>query len=132
MGSLRNAEIPAIGNVLRAAGHEVFDDWHGAGPYADDEWQRYETERGRTFAEALAGHACANIVGFDQGYLDEADLGVLVMPAGKSAHMELGYLIGKRTPCFVLFPEPPERYDAMYRLGAQVVFSVDELIERLK
>ena len=42
IGSLRNAKIAEIANKLRSAGHEVFDDWFGAGPEADDFWQKYE------------------------------------------------------------------------------------------
>ena len=36
IGSLRNEKVPLIANALRDAGHEVFDDWYGAGPEADD------------------------------------------------------------------------------------------------
>ena len=59
-------------------------------------------------------------------------MGVLVMPAGKSGHMELGYLAGIKTPVYVLFDKEPERYDIMYRFADDVVFSVEELVEVLK
>jgi hypothetical protein len=62
IGSLRNDNIPDIGKQLRDAGHEVFDDWWGAGPEADDCWKSYENRRGRTYREALAGNAAETIL----------------------------------------------------------------------
>ena len=55
IGSLRNTRAVLLGNRLRAAGVEVFDDWHAAGPEADDKWREYEQRRGRTYKEALRG-----------------------------------------------------------------------------
>jgi nucleoside 2-deoxyribosyltransferase len=49
------------------------------------------------------------------------------MPAGKSAHLELGYMIGRGKPCFVLFDEEPERWDVMYQFATAVCFSYEEL-----
>jgi len=132
MGSLRNWRVPEVAKDLRSAGFEVFDDWYAAGPEADDMWQAYELGRDHTFAEALEGEAACNVFGFDQAFLDECDTAVLVMPAGKSAHMELGYMRGQRKKAFVLFDAEPERYDVMYKLATGVCFSVEELIERLK
>jgi hypothetical protein len=42
IGSLRNPKIIETALKIRAAGHEVFDDWISAGPEADDYWQKYE------------------------------------------------------------------------------------------
>lgn len=131
MGSLRNAQVPVIGNALRAAGHGVFDDWFAAGPEADDKWQEYEKARGRTYAEALDGLAAHHVFSWDRTWLSVCDVGVLVLPAGASAHLELGWMIGRDKRGFILMDGEPERYDVM-RKFATVVFSVDELIERLK
>ncbi|MCI0526606.1 MAG: hypothetical protein L0Y56_04020, partial [Nitrospira sp.] len=57
IGSLRNPEIPHIGNRLREKGFEVFDDWFAGGKIADDEWQAYETVRGTSYRQALRGYA---------------------------------------------------------------------------
>lgn len=130
IGSLRNQEIPHIANALREAGHDVFDDWFAAGPQADDFWQAYEQQRGHSFREALAGKAATHVFGYDHEWLDKASAGILVMPAGKSAHLELGYLIGQGKPGYILMDKEPERYDVMYRF-AEVVFSVKELLQRL-
>lgn len=135
IGSMRNPNIPVIGNKLRAEGYDVFDDWHAVGPEADDHWQAYEKAKGHNYAQALEGKAAENVFNFDKTNLDNADICVLVMPAGKSGHMELGYMVGKGKPCFILFEEDPERFDIMTRFvfttGGAVVYSYDELVKRL-
>ena len=116
---------------LRAAGHEVFDDWYAAGPEADDYWQKYEKERGRTYREALQGYAVNNVFDFDHRHLLRCDAAVLVMPAGKSGHLELGFVLGKGKPGFILLEKEPDRWDAMYRFAAGVCTTTEELIEDL-
>lgn len=132
IGSLRNPKLPSIGRSIRELGFEVFDDWFGAGERADDAWQEYEEVRGRHYSEALYGDAATNIFRFDMAHLSRADVGVLALPAGKSGHMELGYLIGQRKPTFVLFEGgEPKRWDLMYRMVSEVAFSVPELLDYL-
>jgi hypothetical protein len=117
IGSLRNDKIPEIAKAFREGGIEVFDDWYAAGPEADDYWKSYETSRGRTYKEALEGYAAGHVFDFDFHHLNRVDGGVLVLPAGKSAHIEFGYLRGLGKPAYVLFPGEPaeDRWDVMYR-----------------
>ena len=135
IGSLRNPELPKLGNILRAQGHEVFDDWFGAGPEADDYWQKHEKQRGSSYYDALHGHAAENVFKFDKRHIDRCDTVVLVMPAGKSGHLELGYAIGAGKRGFVYFHEEPDRWDVMYHFaihsGGDVAFSTNQLLEKL-
>jgi hypothetical protein len=131
IGSLRNPTIPELGVALRALGHEVFDDWHGAGPEADDYWQKYEQERGRDYLSALHGFAASNVFEFDMRHLDSAAAAVLVLPAGKSAHLELGYMRGRGAWTAVLFDSEPDRWDVMYRLADAQFFSIESLLEAI-
>ena len=132
IGSLRNPEIPALGVRLRQEGFEIFDDWFAGGKIADDEWQAYETERGRTYGEALEGYAARHVFEFDKYHLDRSDGGILVLPAGKSGHLELGYLAGQGKLTYVLFDKVPERWDVMYQFATGVAFNVEELIEKIR
>jgi hypothetical protein len=122
IGSLRNPEIPTIGNAIRQLGYDAFDDWHAAGPTADDEWMRYEKSRNHSYSEALAGHAAVHVFSFDKSHLDRCDAALLALPGGKSAHLELGYMIGSGKMGFVIFDKEPERWDVMYQF-AHGVFS---------
>ena len=133
IGSLRNKEVPYFGNSLRALGHEVFDDWHGVGPHADDHWQEYETIRGRSYPEALAGDAAQNTFHFDLRHIQRADMAVMMLPAGKSGHLEFGYMIGQGKPGLIYFNEgPPERWDLMYLFATSVHFSLTSLLDGVR
>jgi nucleoside 2-deoxyribosyltransferase len=120
--------VPNLGNRLRFLGFDVFDDWWGAGERADDSWQQYEDIRGRSYKEALAGDAADNIFSWDVVNLNKSDVAVLFLPAGKSGHIEFGYMVGQNKPAFVLFDEVPKRYDLMYRFASDVFFDVEDLL----
>lgn len=134
IGSLRNDKIPHIGATLRGAGFDIFDDWWGAGERADDAWKEYENIRGRNYRDALKGDAAETIFHFDKDHLDRSNAGILVQPAGKSGHIELGYLIGRGVPTYILMEGEPERerWDLMLKFASGICYNTDELIQELK
>ena len=132
IGSLRNPKVTEVASEIRKLGFDVFDDWMAAGPIADDAWRDYEKARGHSYEEALAGIAAKHVFEFDLFHLDRSDIVVLLMPSGKSAHLELGYSIGKGKPGFVLFDTEPERYDVMYQFASGVFFALEDLLKALK
>jgi len=95
IGSLRNTRIPDIANALASdpqlGEHEVFADWFSPGPEADGFWKAYEERRGRNFLEAIKGPHAKHVFDYDKKWLDWAEVAVLALPAGRSAHLELGY-----------------------------------------
>lgn len=127
IGSLRNPAVPTAANYLRELGWDVFDDWFAAGERADDEWQAYEKQRGHTLAQALRGIAATHVFNHDLHHMSRADIGVLLLPAGKSGHLELGYLIGRRKPCYIVLDGEPERFDVMYRFADGVFNDITAL-----
>lgn len=131
IGSLRNPHIPKIGQELRQEGFEVFDDWFAGGPIADDSWQEYEKSKGTPYDLALKGYAAKHVYEFDKYHLDRSDIAILVLPAGKSGHLELGYMAGKGKKTYVLFDKEPERWDVMYQFANGVFFSTEDLIKEL-
>jgi len=130
-GALKNPRVPEVGNLLRGAGFEVWDEWYGSGPHADIHWSDHQKQIGRTYPEALKGIAAQNTYMFDRAYIDFADYVVLIMPAGKSSFIELGYALGRGKPGLILLEEEPDRPDLMTNFADIVVTSVDALIERL-
>lgn len=132
IGSLRNPEVPVVGNWLRGQGVNVFDDWHAAGPEADDHWQAYERARGRTYEQALAGAVAQNAFGFDKRHIDASAAAVLITPAGKSAHLELGYAAGSGKATAILLVEDPDRFDLMYNFANLVTSDRERLATFLK
>lgn len=131
IGSLRNQEIPNLAQEIRKLGFDVFDDWYAAGPEADDKWRDYEKARGHTYREALSGLAADHVYQFDKKHLDECNIAILYLPAGKSAHLELGYVIGKEKTGYILL-DNPERWDVMYLFAHGVFHNFAELKRELK
>ena len=126
IGSLRNREeVIRISNEIRVLGYEAFDDWLSPGPEADDKWKEYEESRGRTYREALGGWAAVHVFEFDLYHLNRCDGAVLILPAGKSCHLEAGYIAATK-PLFILMDDP-SRWDVMYQFATGIAFSLDEL-----
>lgn len=131
IGSLRNPEVPILGQEIRKLGIDVFDDWHAAGPHADDCWKEYEQARGHTYKDALTGFAAKHVFSFDFTHLNRCDGALLCLPAGKSGHLELGYMSGLGKSAFVLL-DNPERWDVMYQFAKDgIFFSKEEMLEDL-
>lgn len=133
IGALKNElRIPEIGNILRGEGYDVMDEWITPGEHADENWQRYEKIRGRNYKQALYGRAATNIFLFDKSYIDIFDAAVCIMPAGKSAFIELGYAKGRGKKTFILLDgKDPERYDIMPNIADRICFDIEELKEEL-
>jgi hypothetical protein len=131
IGSLRNPEVPNVAKQLRLAGYECFDDWFSAGPEADDKWRDYERSRGRSYIEALGGLAARHVFEFDRTHLERATDVVLLLPAGKSGHLELGWALGRGKRGYVLL-DNPDRWDVMYQFATGVCSSVDELVTTMR
>lgn len=131
VGSLRNRKIPKFANDLRALGFEAFDDWFSPGFEADEFWRKYEIGRGHNYKQALEGWAGKHIFEFDKHHIDRCDMGILVMPAGRSGHLEAGYMLGCGKKVYILFDKEPKRYDVMYQFATGVFFNKEDLFKEL-
>jgi len=132
IGSLRNSQIPQVSAALRDVGINVFDSWYAAGPTADDSWKEYEQGRNLTYIDALKDYAAQHVFSFDKKHLDRCDGAILVYPAGKSAHLELGYVLGQCKPGYVLLDEHKDRWDVMLNFATAVYSDLDGLITHLR
>lgn len=134
--SWRNLVQTRVVEALRADGHEVYDfrdpDDRGVpGGFSwreiDDDWLNWSPEK---FRELI--HHQAASVGFTRDFeaMQKADACVLVMPCGRSAHLELGWCAGagKRT-LILLAPGEPE---LMYRIADRLCLSIDEVRQELR
>lgn len=132
IGSLRNPISKSLANKLRREGHDIFDDWSAVGPEADDWWMKYEKARGNTYKQALDGYAAKHVYEFDKHNIDQSQVGLLVLPAGKSAHLELGYMIGCGKPGIIYYEDEPERWDVMYQFASKICIGMAELHQALR
>jgi hypothetical protein len=132
IGALKNRTIPRLANEIEKLGIEAFDSWQSPGPDADVYLKKYERLRGRNHLQAMKGYAALHIFEFDRLHLDRCDAAVLVMPAGKSGHLELGYTIGKGKPGFILFDKEPAKYDIMHLFATDIFYSTTDLLKALR
>ena len=129
IGALKNPCIPEMAVELSACDrHEVFADWYSPGPEADSYWRQYEAERGRGFLDAINGPHARHVFDFDKKWLDWAEVAVMALPAGRSAHLELGYMVGRGKPTAILLDNSdPDRWDVMYRFADLITSKIDTL-----
>lgn len=128
--SWRNDTQPAVVQRLREEGHEVYDfrrprpgnnGFHWS--EIDPGWQQWSLD---AYREALQ-HPVAEY-GFlsDWDAMTWADACVLVLPCGRSAHIEAGYFVGAGKKLVILLaPGEPE---LMYKMATHICSSIDEVV----
>jgi nucleoside 2-deoxyribosyltransferase len=132
--SWRNERQPKVVEILRMQGHEVYDFRNpapGNGGFhwseIDPNWQQWTPQE---YLAALEHPiACAGYK-LDMDALESADACVLVMPCGRSAHLEAGYAIGAGKPTAILVTDgEPELMYKMARTFPNIWDIVDWLRE---
>lgn len=135
--SWRNSYQQFVVADLRQAGYEVYDFKHPANGCAgfhwgeiDPDWQNWTTHQ---YREALS-HRIAQF-GFNRDFdaMQTSDACVLVLPCGRSAHLEAGWMKGAGKKVVALIPpgckiEP----ELMYNLLDGVAFDMPEVLAMLK
>ncbi len=128
--SWRNNDQPFVVEELRILGHDVYDfknpnehDKGFAWSDIDENWQNWTTEE---YIKALE-HPIAE-AGYmnDFNAMQEADACVMVLPCGRSANTEAGWMkgMGKKVYVLQLNKEEPE---LMYKIYDAVLGSIPEL-----
>jgi hypothetical protein len=64
--------------------------------------------------------------------LAAAEATVLVLPCGRSAHLELGYAVGKGQRTFVLCDSTLDEVELMYLMNTRICLDIDEVIADLR
>ncbi len=133
VGSLKNGNVPVVANKLREINKdwEIFDCWYSCGPDADDYLRDHCKMKGLNYKQTLQDHAAKHVFEFDREHIKRSTDVVMVMPAGKSGHLELGWACGLGKRGYVLFDQEPERVDVMYQFATDLFFNFDELAEEL-
>ena len=141
--SWRNHEQAEVVTRLRAAGHEVYD---FKNPKAGDKgfhWSDVALKRADEggwcrpvdLREALKHPRAVEGFNSDYGAMKWADACVLLLPCGRSAHLEAGWMAGAGKLTLVLAPIAGQNMEPelMYGLTQQeICLSIDEVISRLR
>jgi len=129
--SWRNKIQDETVKILRDLGHEVYDFKNPpkksgfAWSEIDPKWEDWTTEE---YVEAL-NHPRA-VEGFNSDYdaMKWADICVMVLPCGRSANTEAGWMKGAGKKVFVFQPMGQEP-ELMYKIYDKIITSKEELVE---
>jgi hypothetical protein len=139
--SWRNPTQPAVVDALREAGHEVYDFRNPESGNSGFHWSNVYGRKGdaATWSEGVPayemvaglGHASA-VMGFDfdMRAMEKCDTCVLVLPCGRSAHLELGWFVGQGRRAAILLEDPclPE---LMYKMVDLITPSLETVLRWL-
>ena len=130
--SWRNPYYPEVVQRLREAGHQVYDFRNpphgGAGFHWTDIDENAPNWTFGQYAEGLGHPLAERQFKADLDALEWADACVLVLPCGRSAHTEAGWMAGRGKKVVVYIPKMEEP-ELMYKLFDRVVGTPDELAE---
>ena len=128
--SWRNTYYPEVVKKLREYGHEVYDfrnppHNHGAFMWKDidPEFDRWNVEQ---YKQGLQHPSSERQFQADLDALNWADTCLLVLPCGRSAHTEAGWMKGAGKKVIVYIPEMQEA-ELMYKLFDLVSGDLDEI-----
>lgn len=132
--SWRNPTQPAVVELLRSWGYDVYDFRNppqkvGFGwKQIDHAWRSWSA---RGFIEGLE-HPFAQ-AGFesDMKALRECDVCVLLLPCGRSAHLELGWSAGANKKTLVMLDDPLSEPELMYLMNTSICATPQEMTETL-
>ena len=133
--SWRNKYYSEVVEALRSAGHEVYDfrnPPHGGNGFhwtdIDKNALKWQFEE---YAEGLSHPLAERQFQADIDALNWADTCVLLLPCGRSAHTEAGWMAGAGKTVVVCIPEMEEP-ELMYKLFNGVVDGIDGLLAFLQ
>jgi hypothetical protein len=134
--SWRNLRQPEIVLTLRAAGHQVYDFRNPPTGIRGFAWSEIDRDWKSWDAQAYRYHLLTHPVAHREFVTDLrgmqwADTCVLVLPCGRSAHLEAGWFCGAGKRCIVLTCDGEEP-ELMALLANEICVHLDEVVEALR
>ncbi len=133
--SWRNTQQPAAVHLLRGVGHTVYDfrhPFHGDAGFSwgdiASEWKGWTAEEYRN--ALLTSPIAAKGFISDLRAMQWADTCILLLPCGRSAHLEAGWFCGQGKRCIIL-TQDGEEPELMALLATDICVSVDEVLDAL-
>ena len=135
--SWQNKEYEQVLNTLRLEGYETYDFKHPENKELSNfDWEKLDKEYNKwtcsDFKKALNHPEAIKAFQKDFQAMQEADFCVLLLPCGRSAHSEAGWMKGKGKKVFILDLSENPKPELMYRMYDDYLTETMELIERIK
>lgn len=129
-----NPDQPAAVTLLRSAGHDVYDfrnphegecgfSWSAIDP----DWMRWTTEQ---YVEALSHPLAEHGYALDMDAMEWADTFVLLLPCGRSAHLEAEWAAGSGRELYIVHLDGQEP-ELMAKMATAIVPTVGDVVDLL-
>jgi hypothetical protein len=133
--SWRNTLQPDVVSRLRAAGHEVYDFHEPAPGKTGFTWKEVSDftlpDKIDAYFKALCTPRAQEVFELDRRALEWCDTCVLVLPCGRSAHLEAGFAAGQGKGVYFLLTQDGFEPELMYLLGTGCYTNLEGLVERM-
>lgn len=131
--SWRNEQQQAVIEALRADRHEVYDFKHPTPDNDGFHWSAIEPDYIKwtptQYAYAVTeSPVAAKGFAFDRDALHWCDTCVLLLPSGRSAHIEAGYAAGQGKHLFILLSEDQFQPELMYLLADGMGLTIRDML----
>lgn len=133
--SWRNDNQQNVVKALRDWGHEVYDfknpkpgDLGFHWSEIDPKWKDWDSAG---FVGGLSHPIAESGYQSDFQAMQWADACVLVLPSGRSSHLEAGWFIGQGRPILILLPHESVEPELMYKLATGVFVGMHDVLVRL-
>ena len=135
--SWQNKEYEQVLNILRLEGYETYDFKHPENKELSSfDWEKLDKEcdswNCSDFRKALNHPETIKAFNKDFQAMQEADFCVLLLPCGRSAHSEAGWMKGNGKKVFILDLSENPKPELMYRMYDDYLTETIDLIERIK
>lgn len=118
-------EVYDFRNAISTEGQRLAFDWK----QIDPDWEKWDIEK---YLDVLEYNELSrNAFKSDLRGMQEADVCLLILPCGKSSHLEAGYMRGMGKTLYIYMPEL-ERAELTYKLANWIYVDLDQLISDLK
>lgn len=131
--SWRNEFQPIVVELLRELGHEVYDfrnpkegDTGFAWSDIDEDWEQWSPD---AYVQAMSHPIAEDGFKSDFDAMKWADVCVMVLPCGRSANTEAGWMKGAGKQVFVYQPTQQEP-ELMYKIHDGILTNANQLREK--
>lgn len=130
--SWRNNIQPTIVKIVRDMKHEVYDFKNPSEGDHGFHWSEidptWKTWNSGEFKAALNHELAKKYFAQDMKALIQANATLLVMPCGRSAHLELGVAVGRGQRTAIYMPQnDPAEPELMYKMAGNILTSFEEV-----
>jgi hypothetical protein len=134
--SWRNVYQDSTLKMLRSAGYSVYDfknpveDNNGfSWKEIDGDYNNWTTEQ---YIDILSNPIAERGYSLDWSAMQKATHCVLLLPCGRSAHIEAGYFVGAGKPLYILIPTYKTEPELMYKIADGIFTNVNALVKHIQ